>query len=103
MAMAASNSSKVRSMGPSGFGSGSTFHPRTLAIRLMAVNPMRRHNRDWEDAVLGATARCRAAPSSTARRPTSQENHGSGDRNSNMTGYVGGLSAGSAAHCSQDE
>ena len=44
-----------------------------------------------------------AAPSSTARSASSQENQGSGDRNISITGYVVWLSATAAAHSSQAE
>ena len=72
-------------------------------IRSKQVNPIRRHNRALDDAVAGARARCMAAPSSTARSASSQENQGSGDRNISITGYVVWLSATAAAHSSQDE
>src|ERR1700735_4538330 len=49
MPAASANSSKVSLMSPSGSGSGSTSHRRTLATRLSAVNPMRRHNRDCDE------------------------------------------------------
>jgi len=71
-----------------------------VATRLSAVKPIRKQSRAWDDAVVGLSARCIAAPSSTARRPTSHENHGSGDRKSKRTGYVVWLSATPADHSS---
>jgi hypothetical protein len=99
---ACSNSAKVRAMGVSGSGSESTGQPSTPAIRFRAVNPIRRHNRAWDEAVLGARDKCIAAPSKTARSPISHENQGSGDRKSSITGYVVWLSTKSAAHPSHE-
>ncbi len=69
-----------------GTGIGVHLHPSTLAIRLRAVNPIRRHRPCLGRGGARRQRQVHGCSVQDATRPMSQENHGWGERNSSITG-----------------